>query len=138
MPRTKASPTPGRIKASEGAPSPGWIHVAGGTGPAPPGGKRSATERLRPGNYIAYDAPFQNEGQGLKFGLASFKVEGKADALAVAGVTGLTVTIPPGQRVRPLPDGDRYLGFVFAEADTPADVEHALTAAVARLRVVVQ
>jgi len=65
-------------------------------------------------------------------------VEGKADALAVPGVTGLTITIPPGQRVRPLPDGDRYLGFVFAEADTPAGVEQALTAAVARLRVVIQ
>jgi len=68
-----------KVIAAEGAPSPGWIHVAGGTGPAPPGGKRSATQRLRPGNYIAYDAPFQNEGKGLKFGLASFKVEGPAD-----------------------------------------------------------
>jgi biotin carboxylase len=65
-------------------------------------------------------------------------VEGKDGALAVPGVTGLTITIPPGQRVRPLPDGDRYLGFVFAEADTPAGVEQALTAAVARLRVVIQ
>ena len=65
-------------------------------------------------------------------------VEGKAGALAVPGITGLTITIPPGQRVRPLPDGDRYLGFVFAEADTPAGVEHALMAAVARLRVVIQ
>ena len=45
-------------------------------------------------------------------------VEGRAAALAVPGVTGLTITIPPGQRVRPLPDGDRYLGFVFAEGDT--------------------
>jgi biotin carboxylase len=65
-------------------------------------------------------------------------VEGRDSALAVPGVTGLTITIPPGQRVRPLPDGDRYLGFVFAEADTPVGVEHALTAAVARLRVVIQ
>jgi biotin carboxylase len=65
-------------------------------------------------------------------------VEGRDGALAVPGVTGLTITIPPGQRVRPLPDGDRYLGFVFAEADTPAGVEHALTAAVDRLRVVIQ
>ena len=65
-------------------------------------------------------------------------VEGRDSALAVPGVTGLTITIPPGQRVRPLPDGDRYLGFVFAEADTAAGVEHALTAAVARLRVVIQ
>jgi len=65
-------------------------------------------------------------------------VEGRAAAQAVPGVTGLTITIPPGQRVRPLPDGDRYLGFVFAEADTPADVEHALTTAVGQLRVLIQ
>ena len=57
-----------KVIAAEGAPAPSWIHPAGGTGPAPPGGKRSATQRLRPGNYIVYDAPFQNEGQGLKFG----------------------------------------------------------------------
>jgi plastocyanin len=34
---------------------------------------------LRSGNYIVYDAPFQNEGKGLKFGVASFKVEGELD-----------------------------------------------------------
>jgi hypothetical protein len=49
-----------KVIAAEGAPSPGWIHAAGGTGPAPPGGSRSATQRLRPGRYIVYDAPFQN------------------------------------------------------------------------------
>jgi hypothetical protein len=64
-------------------------------------------------------------------------VEGRADALAVPGVTGLTITIPPGQRVRPLPDGDRYLGFIFASGDSPADVEQALTAASGRLRVII-
>jgi biotin carboxylase len=64
-------------------------------------------------------------------------VEGRAGALAVPGVTGLTITIPPGQRVRPLPDGDRYLGFIFASGDTPADVEQALTAASGRLRVII-
>ncbi len=68
-----------KVIVAEGAPSPGWIHVAGGTGPAPPGGERSATQRLRSGNYIVYDAPFQNEGKGLKFGVASFKVEGELD-----------------------------------------------------------
>ncbi len=64
-------------------------------------------------------------------------VEGRADAAAVAGVTGLTITIPIGQRVLPLPDGDRYLGFIFAEARTRHDVENALIAARDRLRVVV-
>jgi biotin carboxylase len=64
-------------------------------------------------------------------------VEGREAALAVPGVTALTITIPLGQRVRPLPDGDRYLGFIFAEGDTPAEVEHALTAASGRLRVII-
>jgi len=91
--------------------------IPGGGGPAPPCG--------------IYMLPVPRPG-------ILRAVEGKADALAVSGVTGLTITIPPGQRVRPLPDGDRYLGFVYAEADTPADVEEALTAAVARLRVVIQ
>ena len=62
---------------------------------------------------------------------------GRAAALAVPGITGLTITIPPGQRVRPLPDGDRYLGFIFAAGDSGPDVEHALTAASERLRVLI-
>ena len=65
-------------------------------------------------------------------------VEGRAAALAVPRITGLTITIPPGQRVRPLPDGDRYLGFVFAEGGTRPEVEHALTAASQRLRVLIE
>jgi hypothetical protein len=39
--------------------------------------------------------------------------------------------------VRPLPEGDRYLGFLFARGDTPAAVEAALRAAHARLQVIV-
>ena len=65
-------------------------------------------------------------------------VEGRAAAAAVAGITGLTITIPVGQRVFPLPDGDRYLGFIFARAGTPQDVETALVAARDRLRVVIK
>ncbi len=65
-------------------------------------------------------------------------VDGRADAAAVPGITGLTITIPVGQRVRPLPHGDRYLGFIFAAGDTRHDVEKALQAARERLRVVIQ
>ena len=64
-------------------------------------------------------------------------VEGRADAEAVPGITGVTITIPLGRHVRPLPDGDQYLGFVFAEATTPDDVEKALTTASMRLRAVI-
>jgi biotin carboxylase len=64
-------------------------------------------------------------------------VDGRADAAATPGITGLTITIPPGQHVRPLPEGDRYLGFIFAEGDTHQDVEKALSTARGRLRVVI-
>jgi ATP-grasp domain/L-amino acid ligase C-terminal domain 2 len=64
-------------------------------------------------------------------------VEGRDAALAVPGITGLNVTIPPGQRVRALPEGDRYLGFIFAETDTYGAVEQACSAARQRLRVVI-
>jgi hypothetical protein len=64
-------------------------------------------------------------------------VHGRADALAVPGITGLTITIPLGQRVRPLPDGDQYLGFIFAEAGTQEDVADALTTASRTLHVVI-
>ena len=65
-------------------------------------------------------------------------VDGRADAAAVPGITGLTITIPVGQHVRPLPDGDRYLGFIFAAGDTRHDVEKALQTARDRLRVIIQ
>jgi len=65
-------------------------------------------------------------------------IEGRASAAAVPGITGLTITIPVGQRVLPLPDGDRYLGFIFAEASTRHEVEQALAAARGRLRVVIE
>ena len=65
-------------------------------------------------------------------------VDGRAEAAATPGVTGLTITIPVGQQVRPLPEGDRYLGFIFAEGDTHQSVEGALRAARTRLRVVIR
>ena len=46
--------------------------------------------------------------------------------------------LPVGpDRDEPAPDGDRCLGFAFAEAATPADVKKALTAASQRLRAVI-
>jgi biotin carboxylase len=64
-------------------------------------------------------------------------VEGRAEAAAVPGITGLTITIPIGQPVRPLPEGERYLGFVFAEGEDHQQVDHALATARERLRVVI-
>jgi biotin carboxylase len=64
-------------------------------------------------------------------------VAGQEDAEGVPGIVGLEITIPNGRAVRPLPEGDRYLGFLFARADTPDAVERALRAAHDRLVVTV-
>jgi biotin carboxylase len=50
-------------------------------------------------------------------------VEGVERVRATPGVTGVELTIPLGAPVRALPEGDRYLGFVFARAGDPARVE---------------
>jgi biotin carboxylase len=65
------------------------------------------------------------------------RVEGQAQAREVPGIAGLELSIRPGRLVRPLPEGDRYLGFLFARGSTPAEVEAALREAHGRLRVVV-
>ena len=66
------------------------------------------------------------------------KVSGQAEALAVDGVQGLEISIAPGRVLVPLPEGNRYLGFLFARGPTPADVERALRRAEAALDVVVR
>jgi biotin carboxylase len=63
------------------------------------------------------------------------KVDGQADAKQVSGIDGLVITIPPGEALVPLPEGDRYLGFMFAHAQTPDSVEAALREAHSRLHV---
>jgi biotin carboxylase len=64
------------------------------------------------------------------------EVRGQEAALAVPGITGLEITVARGRRVEPLPEGDRYLGFLFAKGPTPAAVEQALRVAQAELDVV--
>ncbi len=53
-------------------------------------------------------------------------VRGLEAAAEIPGVTGVELSIPIGTHVQALPDGDRYLGFAFAAAEEPADVEAAL------------
>jgi biotin carboxylase len=62
-------------------------------------------------------------------------VEGQEQARAIAGIEGLQITIARGRPLVPLPDGDRYLGFLFARGLTAEAVERSLRAAHARLRV---
>jgi hypothetical protein len=55
------------------------------------------------------------------------------DALRVKHVTGIEITAPMNQPIVPLPEGESYLGFIFARAETPEDVELALRSAHSRL-----
>jgi biotin carboxylase len=60
-------------------------------------------------------------------------LEGLAAAQAVRGVTGVAITVEPGQIIAPLPDGASYLGFIFSLCATPAEAELALRLAHALL-----
>ncbi len=60
-------------------------------------------------------------------------VHGLQRARGVPGVEDVTITIPLGQEVVPLPEGNKYLGFIFAREDTPEAVEAALREAHRRL-----
>lgn len=62
-------------------------------------------------------------------------VHGVDAARAIDGVTDVVITVRPDEPVTPLPDGDRYLGFVFVRATTADRCEQALRAARAVLDV---
>ena len=53
-------------------------------------------------------------------------VAGIEESRRIEGITGIDLTIAPGSPVLPVPEGDRYLGFVFARAADPESVEAAL------------
>lgn len=60
-------------------------------------------------------------------------VHGVENARATPGIYEIDITIPAGRRVQPLPEADRYLGFLFARGKTPDDVERSLRRGFARL-----
>jgi len=53
-------------------------------------------------------------------------ISGHERAKAVPGIVDLELSIPIGSLVRPPPEADRYLGFLFARGDTPQAVEESL------------
>jgi hypothetical protein len=52
-------------------------------------------------------------------------------------VDGIEITVPVGRAVLPLPEGDRYLGFVFASGATPDEVDRTLLVAAATLDITI-
>ena len=95
----------------------------------------SPVAEIMPDPFDFYlSSPVVSNGN-VYFGSGLASIDSNAFALCSALAT---ITIPAGQHVRPLPDGDRYLGFVFAEGETQDQVERTLGAARERLRVVIE
>ena len=66
------------------------------------------------------------------------QVDGIAAATAVPGIEEIDITAQLNYPIVPLPEGDSYLGFIFARARTPDEVEAALREAHSRLRFLIQ
>jgi biotin carboxylase len=65
------------------------------------------------------------------------RVEGVERARQVPHIWDLRITAKSDQLLVPLPEGSSYLGFIFARADTPDAVEHALREAHGALKFVI-
>ncbi len=65
-------------------------------------------------------------------------IDGRESALGLPGIEAIELSVPIGGSVKPLPDGDRYLGFIFARGDTAHEVTAQLRAAYRELRLVVE
>jgi hypothetical protein len=59
--------------------------------------------------------------------------EGLDEASSTPGVEEIIITAKQGQKLVPLPEGNSYLGFIFARGDSPDTAEQALRTAHGRL-----
>ena len=74
--------------------------------------------------------PIPRPGRLERFG-------GAEAARSVPGVEAVVQSLATGQEVVPLPEGSRYLGFIFARGEDPQSVEAALRESHRRLEIVV-
>ena len=65
------------------------------------------------------------------------EIRGVEEAEAVPGIDHISITAHRGEEVVPLPEGARYLGFVFARGESPGAVERSLRAASDLIEIVV-
>ncbi|MCZ7629405.1 MAG: ATP-grasp domain-containing protein [Microthrixaceae bacterium] len=89
--------------------------------------RRHRTVRWSRGCDDAADTPFRDPP----------RVSGTEAATRVAGIQGVEITATTGRRIEALPEGGRYLGFLFAHGDTPTQVETALRSAHAELDITI-
>ena len=65
------------------------------------------------------------------------EVRGKKEARKVENIEEVNITISVGTEIIPLPEGDKYLGFIFARGETPDVVEASLREAHQHLEFVI-
>lgn len=65
------------------------------------------------------------------------RVDGVATASALPGIASIEITAPLHRAIRTLPEGESYLGFIFARGTTPEEVEAALRTAHAALTILI-
>jgi biotin carboxylase len=81
-------------------------------------------DELRPAGVMMIPIPRRGRLNGVK---------GRELAEQVEGIDGIEISIPLGREVVPLPEGDRYLGFIFAHGKSVDAVEASLREAHRRL-----
>ena len=65
------------------------------------------------------------------------RVEGLLAAQKVTHINAIHIAVREGHELVSLPEGASYLGFIFASADTPEQVEYALRQAHTKLNIIV-
>ena len=54
------------------------------------------------------------------------RVEGQSDGEKISGIESIIITARQHDYIAAWPEGNSYLGFIFARADTPEEAEAAL------------
>lgn len=67
-----------------------------------------------------------------------YQVKGLQKAKAIRGVEDIVISTHPGEKLVPLPEGGKYLGFIFARSVSPAEVEETLREAHQNLEFVIE
>lgn len=141
-PASAEAPSDSFSFASGQAPSESLASGGGPSGPAGPGALRSSSRKHRTLEEVILRRALGDLGEvrctdGFS-GVAMLypdrpgrlrAIEGVDEAATVKGIRGIDLTVRPGTWVDPLPRGNRYLGFVFARADTAEECVAALRAA---------
>ncbi len=66
------------------------------------------------------------------------EVIGTENARDTEGVCEIAISIPKGNEVIEIPEGDRYLGFILSRGNSPEEAEKALRSAYGKLRIAIE